>query len=180
MAAEPDKVGSPEEPYWPSNYFNYFTEVEERFQKARGTGLFLLSPLDWALIEAWKNAGIPLEAVLRGVDAAFEKWRSRKNRARPLSSFRLSRKARSAAVCRSASSYRRSHTAMPASIPSGDSSLPSFRARSIHIRAFPGFLRTQALVHAASAKKQWRNILPLLAECASEFSSRPSASSSRP
>lgn len=64
------------------NYFNYFTEIEEHFQKARGTGLFLLSPLDWALIEAWKNAGIPLEAVLRGIDAAFEKWRSKPPRAR--------------------------------------------------------------------------------------------------
>ena len=61
-----------------SNYFNYFTEIEEHFQRARGTSLFLLSPLDWALIESWKNAGVPLEAVLRGIDAAFEKWRSRK------------------------------------------------------------------------------------------------------
>jgi hypothetical protein len=60
------------------NYFNYFTETEEHFQRARGTSLFLLSPLDWALIESWNNAGIPLEAVLRGIDAAFEKWRSRK------------------------------------------------------------------------------------------------------
>jgi hypothetical protein len=64
------------------NYFNYFTEIEEHFRKARGTGLFLLSPMDWALIEAWKNGGIPLEAVLRGIDAAFEKWRSRPARAR--------------------------------------------------------------------------------------------------
>ncbi len=63
---------------WTINYFNYFTEIEEHFQRARGTGLFLLSPLDWALIETWKNAGVPLEAVLRGIDAAFEKWRSRK------------------------------------------------------------------------------------------------------
>jgi hypothetical protein len=64
------------------NYFNYFTEIEEHFQRARGTGLFLLSPLDWALIEAWKNGGIPLEAVLRGIDAAFEKWRKRPAQAR--------------------------------------------------------------------------------------------------
>jgi hypothetical protein len=64
------------------NYFNYFTEIEEHFQRARGTGLFLLSPLDWALIEAWKNAGIPLEAVLRGIDVAFEKWRARPPRSR--------------------------------------------------------------------------------------------------
>ena len=64
------------------NYFNYFTEIEEHFQRARGTGLFLLSPLDWALVEAWKNGGIPLEAVLRGIDAAFAKWRKRPAQAR--------------------------------------------------------------------------------------------------
>ena len=59
------------------NYFNYFTEIEEHFQRARGSGLFLLSPLDWAFIDALKNGGIPLEAVLRGIDLAFEKWRKR-------------------------------------------------------------------------------------------------------
>jgi hypothetical protein len=77
---------TPEEVTWPSNYFNYFTEVEERFQKARGTGLFLMSPLDWALVETWKNAGVPLEAALRGIDAAFEKWRTRKKRGQSVNS----------------------------------------------------------------------------------------------
>ena len=47
------------------NYFNYFTEIEEHFRRRRGSTL-LLSTLDWALIETWKDAGIPLEAVLRG------------------------------------------------------------------------------------------------------------------
>jgi len=78
MAAEPEEVA--EEGAWPSNYFNYFTEIEERFQKARGTSLFLMSPLDWALVETWKNAGVPLTAALRGIDVAFEKWRGKKNR----------------------------------------------------------------------------------------------------
>lgn len=77
----------PQDLAWPSNYFNYFTEIEEHFQKTRGTGLFLVSPLDWALIETWKNAGVPLEAVLRGIDAAFEKWRSRKNRVQTVNSL---------------------------------------------------------------------------------------------
>lgn len=54
------------------NYFNYFTEIEEHFQRRRGT-LLLLSTLDWALIETWRDAGVPLEAVLRGIDAAFDK-----------------------------------------------------------------------------------------------------------
>ena len=65
---------------WPSNYFNYFTEIEEHFQRARGTSLFLLSPLDWALIETWKNSDIPLEAVRRGIERAFEKWKASKRR----------------------------------------------------------------------------------------------------
>src|SRR5215471_12949528 len=65
------------EPDLSYNYFNYFTEIEEHFQRARGTSIFLLSPLDWALLESWKNAGVPLEAVLRGIDLAFEKWRAK-------------------------------------------------------------------------------------------------------
>jgi hypothetical protein len=63
------------------NYFNYFTEIEEHFQRRRGT-LLILSPLDWALMEIWKDAGIPLEAVLRGIDATFDKWERRPNRTR--------------------------------------------------------------------------------------------------
>jgi hypothetical protein len=63
------------------NYFNYFTEIEEHFQRRRGS-LLLLSTLDWALIETWREAGVPLEAVLRGIDAAFDKYDSRKARAR--------------------------------------------------------------------------------------------------
>ncbi|MGC9157755.1 MAG: hypothetical protein ACP5FH_02100 [Terracidiphilus sp.] len=63
------------------NYFNYFTEIEERFQQRRGT-MLLLSTLDWALIESWREAGIPLEAVLRGIDAAFDKYEARQRRGR--------------------------------------------------------------------------------------------------
>lgn len=63
------------------NYFNYFTEIEEHFQKRRGS-LLILSPLDWALMETWKDAGIPLEAVLRGIDATFEKWERRPSHTR--------------------------------------------------------------------------------------------------
>src|ERR1039457_5659904 len=31
-------------------------------------------------METWKDAGIPLEAVLRGIDATFEKWERRPKR----------------------------------------------------------------------------------------------------
>lgn len=63
------------------NYFNYFTEIEERFQQRRGS-ILLLSTLDWALIETWQEAGIPLEAALRGIDAAFDKYEARQKRGR--------------------------------------------------------------------------------------------------
>jgi phage terminase Nu1 subunit (DNA packaging protein) len=72
---------------WVYNYFNYFTEIEEQFQRVRGTSLFRLSPLDWALVEAWKDAGVPLEAVLRGIDAAFEKWRGRRSKIQRVNSL---------------------------------------------------------------------------------------------
>jgi hypothetical protein len=58
------------------NYFHYFSEIEERFNKRRGS-LLLLSTLDWALIETWREAGVPLEAVLRGIDDAFDKYDAR-------------------------------------------------------------------------------------------------------
>jgi len=63
------------------DYFNYFTEIEEHFQRRRGATL-LLSTLDWALIETWKDAGIPQEAVLRGIDAAFERYDKRPSKSR--------------------------------------------------------------------------------------------------
>ena len=69
------------------NYFNYFTEIEEYFWKKRGAHL-LVSPLDWAIMEAWQKAGVPLEAVLRGIDRAFESYgRSRRGAGKPLKSL---------------------------------------------------------------------------------------------
>jgi hypothetical protein len=60
------------------NYFNYFTEIEEYFWQKRGAHL-LVSPLDWAIVETWQRAGIPLSAVLKGIDRAFESYaRSRR------------------------------------------------------------------------------------------------------
>jgi hypothetical protein len=66
------------------NYFNYFTEIEEYFWKKRGAHL-LVSPLDWAIMEAWQKAGVPLEAALKGIDKAFESYqRSRRGAGKPL------------------------------------------------------------------------------------------------
>ena len=59
------------------NYFNYFTEIEEQFRKCRAEPV-LLSPLDWALIESWKEQGFPLDAVLAGIERSFEKFKAGK------------------------------------------------------------------------------------------------------
>lgn len=58
------------------NYFNYFTEIEDAFVRRRGKHLFL-SPLDWALMETWKQQGIPLHIVLRGVERSFDSFEAR-------------------------------------------------------------------------------------------------------
>jgi hypothetical protein len=63
------------------NYFNYFTEIEEHFQRCWG-GILRFSPLDWALIETWKDAGIPLQAVLKGIDVTFEHYERRPSKTR--------------------------------------------------------------------------------------------------
>ncbi|MGH9796279.1 MAG: hypothetical protein ACRD5G_16045 [Candidatus Acidiferrales bacterium] len=70
------------------NYFNYYTEIEEHFWRKRGAHI-LVSPLDWAIVETWQKAGIPLEAVLQGIDSAFESYaRSRRGSSgRPLKSL---------------------------------------------------------------------------------------------
>jgi glycine/D-amino acid oxidase-like deaminating enzyme len=68
------------------NYFNYFTEIEERFLRRRAGGL-LLSTLDWALIATWKDAGIPLEAVLRGIDEAFDRYDQRPAKTKKVNSL---------------------------------------------------------------------------------------------
>jgi hypothetical protein len=66
------------------NYFNYFTEIEEYFWKKRGAHL-LVSPLDWAIMETWQKAGVPLEAALKGIDRAFESYqRSRRGAGKTL------------------------------------------------------------------------------------------------
>ena len=69
------------------NYFNYFTEIEEYFWKKRGSHL-LVSPLDWAIMETWQKADIPLESVFKGIDSAFESYgRSRRGAGKPLKSL---------------------------------------------------------------------------------------------
>jgi hypothetical protein len=65
------------------NYFNYFTEIEEHFQRRWG-GILRLSPLDWVLMETWRDAGIPLEAVLRGIDVTFANYERRPSKTRKI------------------------------------------------------------------------------------------------
>ncbi len=58
------------------NYFNYFTEIEDAFIRRRAKHL-MLSPLDWALIESWKEMDVPLHVALRGIEKAFDSWESK-------------------------------------------------------------------------------------------------------
>jgi hypothetical protein len=60
----------------PQNYFNYFTEIEDAFVRRRGKHL-MLSPMDWALIERWKELNVPLHIVLRGIEQSFDSWEAK-------------------------------------------------------------------------------------------------------
>ncbi len=68
------------------NYFNYFTEVEEEFVRRRGKHM-MISPMDWALVESWKNAGIPLHIVLRAINEAFDAYDARARKYRKVNSI---------------------------------------------------------------------------------------------
>jgi len=68
------------------NYFNYYTEVEDAFVRRRGAHM-LVSPLDWALIESWKEMGVPLAVVLRGIERAFDAFDKQPRRHRKVNSI---------------------------------------------------------------------------------------------
>ncbi len=135
---------------WVYNSFNYFTEIEEHFQRARGTGLFLLSPLDWALIEAWKNAGVPLEAVMRGIDAAFEKWRARKVKTQMVNSLAFCAQAvlTEAQIMAGTAQPRPRREAAP---PFDEAALRTYLAgNSIALRAIEGYSEIAAALERLS------------------------------
>ncbi len=61
------------------NYFSYFSEIEDTFVRRRGKHL-LLSPMDWALIEGWKERGVPLHVALRAIEHAFDSYEAKKRK----------------------------------------------------------------------------------------------------
>jgi hypothetical protein len=61
------------------NYFSYFSEIEDTFIRRRGKHL-MLSPIDWALIESWKERGVPLHVALRGIEHAFDSHQSKQRK----------------------------------------------------------------------------------------------------
>ncbi|MGO9084104.1 MAG: hypothetical protein ACLQBK_02675 [Candidatus Sulfotelmatobacter sp.] len=125
------------------NYFNYFTEIEESYLRRRGGGL-LLSTMDWALIETWKDAGIPLAAVLRGIDAAFDRYDQRPSKTKKVNSLAYC----SQEVLAAAESMK--EAAVGASPAETESSAKRRAARGLESEAVAAFLRRNAnLLRAA-------------------------------
>ena len=137
------------------NYFNYFTEIEEHFQRRRGS-ILLLSTLDWALIETWRDAGIPLEAVLRGIDAAFDRYDARK---RP-----TSRRINGLAGC--------AQEVMTAAEDMQEASLGMARPQADAARAGFEWQRIAAHLNAAAAQLKAAQLNGLAAQTAMETAER--------
>ena len=136
------------------NYFNYFTEIEERFQKRRGS-LLLLSTLDWALIETWREAGVPLEAVLAGIDAAFDKYESRQQRARMRRINGLAWCAQ--AVMQAAEEQREAAAGTNADAQQGSADTGFERERvATHLESAATILAASTIAHEAAAQTATR------------------------
>jgi hypothetical protein len=128
-----------------SNYFNYFSEIEEHYLRRRSGGL-LLSTLDWALIETWKDAGIPLQAALRGIDEAFDRYDQRKSKSRRINSLAYC----SQAVLAAAEDMKEAAVGAGGTVAGGADAPKPAASRGFEPAAIAAFLRRNAdLLEAA-------------------------------
>ena len=139
------------------NYFNYYSEIEEYFWRKRGAHL-LVSPLDWAILETWQKAGIPLQAVLSGIDSAFESYARSKRAAggRPLKSLAYCVDA----VMDAAERWKEAHAGENPAVPSRASATQAEPFSRDELRKF--FARTHEKLVAAATSCATR--VPALAE----------------
>jgi len=153
------------------NYFNYFTEIEEHYLRRRRGGL-LLSTLDWALIETWKDAGIPLEAALRGIDNAFDKYDERPSKTQKINSLAYCAQA----VLTAAEEMKEAAVGVAGETAGESSAQPKDGPKGFEPQAIAAFLRRSADVlttaklpersgvSAGSAAKETAGTLRKLAE----------------
>jgi hypothetical protein len=141
------------------NYFNYFTEIEEHFLRRRGGGL-LLSTLDWALIETWKDAGIPLAAVARGIDSAFDRYEQRPSKAQKVNSLAYC----SQAVLAAAEDMK--EAAVGAAASDGKSPLNSPAAQGFEPATISAFLQRSAKTLQTANLRQKASAASVAAETA--------------
>jgi hypothetical protein len=147
------------------NYFNYFTEIEEYFWKKRGSHL-LVSPLDWAIMETWQKAGVPLEAVFKGIDSAFDSYgRSRRGAGKSLKSL---------AYCTDAvlDAAEEAQEAAAGKSPAGSAGKPSPFEREelrVYFQRNMELLRISAKAHTEKAAlvTLWEETLRALESCIS-------------
>lgn len=148
------------------NHFDYFSDIEEYFWRKRGAHL-LVSPLDWAILETWQKAGIPLQAVLQGIDSAFESYARSKRAAggRPLKSLAYCVDAVSEAADRWKEAHAGAHTAVPAGTRSAEPFSREELRRFLQMTA--GKLRTAAdrcRASVAEIARQAENAALILSE----------------
>jgi hypothetical protein len=136
--------------------FNYFSDIEDHFCRRRGTVL-MVSPLDWALMETWKEAGLPLESVLRGIDATFDKYDRRPTKTRKINAL---------AYCTQevlAAAEDMKEAAIGTTREAADSGLERDRIRTYLERNADAFARAKVPSSATSVVSEDANVLRELA-----------------
>jgi hypothetical protein len=136
--------------------FNYFSDIEDHFCRRRGTVL-MVSPLDWALMETWKEAGLPLESVLRGIDATFDKYDRRPTKTRKINAL---------AYCTQevlAAAEDMKEAAIGTTREAADSGLERDRIRTYLERNADAFARAKVPSSATSVVTEDANVLRELA-----------------
>ena len=133
------------------NYFNYFTEIEDTFIRRRGKHL-LLSPMDWALIESWKQKGVPLHVALRGIEQAFDSFAARPRR-RSVKSLLYCQEEVEAQFAEWLDRQQGAHRAAPEN-GAGDAHAPGATTQQPDQNAGLPFPRAAILAHLAECRAQ--------------------------
>lgn len=158
------------------NYFNYFSEIEETFNRRRGKYQFL-SPLDWALIEAWEQRGVPLHVVLRGIEKVFDSYDAKAGRRRTVKGLSYCREEIEAQYEEWLERRVGKSAAEPETAATGESSLFNENAVREHLTRVSAGLQTAAGKSRGNLREVLERVSARLADIGKDYADAESLES---